>query len=472
MHADPAGDCGAPILALDAELVIAGPGRRAHGGGGRLLRGPVRPPRWARTSCSPTSGSRSYDGWGSHYEKFVRVAHQWPIVAVAAAVKTDGGTISEARIGLVNMGSTALRATRHRAGPGRRRGHRGRRTRGVRPGRRGHQPALGPQRRRRLPQAPRHGADPTGGARRRGRLSMGMELRHEFTVPADASRRPGTPFNDIESVAACFPGATVTSVEGDTFQGSCKVKLGPIALVYNGIGHVRGEGRVGAPDGDRRQGQGQARQRHRRRPRHGDDDARRAPDQGRGAHRPDHHRQAGPVRPGRDAGRQRQAARPVHRLPGAEGGRPARQPARPSRGAAAGEARHAAPAATEPGGRRLGPRGGRTSATLDARRRRSASAPTRRATTTPSTSAPRCCRCWLKSYWKQALGVLVVLLVLRRLLRRELTSQPRSAALRRDSGRYPSARITSVLARLCHDDGGGRCRCAADGQRWRRAWST
>jgi carbon-monoxide dehydrogenase medium subunit len=51
------------------------------------------------------------DGWGSHYEKFVRVAHQWPIVAVAAAVKAEGGTISEARIGLVNMGSTALRAT-------------------------------------------------------------------------------------------------------------------------------------------------------------------------------------------------------------------------------------------------------------------------------------------------------------------------------------------------------------------------
>ena len=49
-------------------------------------------------------------GWGSQYEKFVRVAHQWPIVAVAAAGKADGGTISEARIGLVNMGSTPLRA--------------------------------------------------------------------------------------------------------------------------------------------------------------------------------------------------------------------------------------------------------------------------------------------------------------------------------------------------------------------------
>jgi aerobic carbon-monoxide dehydrogenase medium subunit len=40
----------------------------------------------------------------------VRVAHQWPIVAVAAAVKADGGTISEARVGLTNMGSTPLRA--------------------------------------------------------------------------------------------------------------------------------------------------------------------------------------------------------------------------------------------------------------------------------------------------------------------------------------------------------------------------
>ena len=62
-----------------------------------------------------------------------------------------------------------------------------------------------------------------------------MELTHEFTVPADIDETWNA-FNDIESVAACFPGAVVTSVEGDTFQGSCKVKLGPIALVYNGSG--------------------------------------------------------------------------------------------------------------------------------------------------------------------------------------------------------------------------------------------
>jgi carbon-monoxide dehydrogenase medium subunit len=110
VHADPAGDCGAPILALDAELVISGQsGERTVAaadffedlfetavGEDELLTG-VRVPK--------------LDGWGSHYEKFVRVAHQWPIVAVAAAVRTDGDSIAEARIGLVNMGSTPLRAT-------------------------------------------------------------------------------------------------------------------------------------------------------------------------------------------------------------------------------------------------------------------------------------------------------------------------------------------------------------------------
>lgn len=108
-HADPAGDLGAPVLALGATFTIAGPnGTRTVAaddffvdlfttaiGEGELLT-EVRLPK--------------YTGWGGHYEKFVRVAHQWPIVAVAAAVKVEGGTISEARVGLTNMGSTPLRA--------------------------------------------------------------------------------------------------------------------------------------------------------------------------------------------------------------------------------------------------------------------------------------------------------------------------------------------------------------------------
>ncbi len=62
-----------------------------------------------------------------------------------------------------------------------------------------------------------------------------MDLTHKFTVPTTVDET-WAHFNDIASVAECFPGATVTSVEGDTFKGSCKVKLGPIALVYNGSG--------------------------------------------------------------------------------------------------------------------------------------------------------------------------------------------------------------------------------------------
>ena len=109
VHADPAGDCGAPTLALDAELLIQGPNGDRSVAAGDFFEDLFTT---AVGEDELLVGIRfaKYDGWGSHYEKFVRVAHQWPIVAVAAAVKTDGGTISEARIGLVNMGSTALRA--------------------------------------------------------------------------------------------------------------------------------------------------------------------------------------------------------------------------------------------------------------------------------------------------------------------------------------------------------------------------
>jgi len=62
-----------------------------------------------------------------------------------------------------------------------------------------------------------------------------MELRHAFTVPAPVDRT-WEAFMDLEGVAGCFPGATVTRVDGDSFEGTCKVKLGPIALVYAGSG--------------------------------------------------------------------------------------------------------------------------------------------------------------------------------------------------------------------------------------------
>jgi carbon monoxide dehydrogenase subunit G len=62
-----------------------------------------------------------------------------------------------------------------------------------------------------------------------------MDLSHRFTVPARLDEAWQT-FNDMEGLAPCLPGATISSVEGDEFAGSVKVKLGPIALLYSGTG--------------------------------------------------------------------------------------------------------------------------------------------------------------------------------------------------------------------------------------------
>lgn len=62
-----------------------------------------------------------------------------------------------------------------------------------------------------------------------------MDLEHHFTIPAPLEETWAA-FNDPERVAPCFPGATLISVDGDEFTGSAKIKLGPIALQYNGTG--------------------------------------------------------------------------------------------------------------------------------------------------------------------------------------------------------------------------------------------
>ena len=62
-----------------------------------------------------------------------------------------------------------------------------------------------------------------------------MELSHRFTVPIGVEET-WAHFNDIASVAECFPGAQVTEADESSFAGSVKVKLGPVALLYNGSG--------------------------------------------------------------------------------------------------------------------------------------------------------------------------------------------------------------------------------------------
>ncbi|KRE36040.1 carbon monoxide dehydrogenase [Janibacter sp. Soil728] len=62
-----------------------------------------------------------------------------------------------------------------------------------------------------------------------------MQLTHTFSVPAGIEQTWAA-LGDIESVAGCFPGAQVTSADESSFEGTVKVKLGPIALVYKGSG--------------------------------------------------------------------------------------------------------------------------------------------------------------------------------------------------------------------------------------------
>ena len=73
-----------------------------------------------------------------------------------------------------------------------------------------------------------------------------MDLTHRFSVPADVAEAWDA-FNDLEGLAPCFPGATITSVDGDQFSGSVKIKLGPISLMYNGSGRY-----IERNDADRR----------------------------------------------------------------------------------------------------------------------------------------------------------------------------------------------------------------------------
>lgn len=60
-----------------------------------------------------------------------------------------------------------------------------------------------------------------------------MDLTHRFSVPATRDEA-WTAFANLEQLAPCFPGATITSTEGGEYAGTVKVKLGPIALVYTG----------------------------------------------------------------------------------------------------------------------------------------------------------------------------------------------------------------------------------------------
>lgn len=60
-----------------------------------------------------------------------------------------------------------------------------------------------------------------------------MDLENSFVVPAGIDQAWRT-LLDVEKIAPCMPGAALTEVNGDEFNGTVKVKLGPVTMTYGG----------------------------------------------------------------------------------------------------------------------------------------------------------------------------------------------------------------------------------------------
>lgn len=108
-HGDPASDMPAVMVALDAELVVRGPGGERTIPAAEFFTGvfqtAIEPTEMLVEARVPKQGAA---GWS--YQKMTRRAQDWATVAVAAVVERTNGSIGKASIGLANMGATPLRA--------------------------------------------------------------------------------------------------------------------------------------------------------------------------------------------------------------------------------------------------------------------------------------------------------------------------------------------------------------------------
>jgi carbon monoxide dehydrogenase subunit G len=60
-----------------------------------------------------------------------------------------------------------------------------------------------------------------------------MKIENEFTVSVPVERAWEV-LTDIEGIAPCMPGAQLTGVEGDTYSGKLRVKVGPVISEFAG----------------------------------------------------------------------------------------------------------------------------------------------------------------------------------------------------------------------------------------------
>ena len=70
-----------------------------------------------------------------------------------------------------------------------------------------------------------------------GKPAAGTRIEGRFDVPV-AADRVWEFMGDLPAVAACLPGATVTSMDGDKVRGKVAVRFGPMSAAFNGAARL------------------------------------------------------------------------------------------------------------------------------------------------------------------------------------------------------------------------------------------
>jgi carbon-monoxide dehydrogenase small subunit len=81
------------------------------------------------------------------------------------------------------------------------------------------------------------GVTPAAATERPAKGAPGTQIEGRFDVPV-AADRVWAFMIDLPAVAACLPGATVTSLEGDKVKGKVAVKFGPMSAAFNGAARL------------------------------------------------------------------------------------------------------------------------------------------------------------------------------------------------------------------------------------------
>ena len=109
-HGDPASDLPAVLLALDAEIDVAGPDGVRTVAASDFFVGVFETAAGPQGMVTEIRVPKLTGDHGWSYLKFRRRAQDWATVGVAVVAKRSNGDVESAGIALVNMGATPLRA--------------------------------------------------------------------------------------------------------------------------------------------------------------------------------------------------------------------------------------------------------------------------------------------------------------------------------------------------------------------------